>query len=174
MAVTITIHPTVDATSYVSLVEFKAWADQRLKSYAGKSDDQLSVAINAGAEYMDTRFDFYGYRKEAAQTREHPREQLYDSRGDKVDGVHQAVKDAQCAYAFMALSQELMAAPTRDESGRIVKSKDEAVGPIKTSVEYETIAGYEMPIFPAIDRLLYRHGLVRRKGGIGVGDVVRG
>lgn len=174
MAVTVTTSPTASATSYVSLAEFKAWCDQRLKTYAGKTDDQLGVAVNAGAEYMDVRFNFVGYRKDAAQAREWPRESAWDSRGDKVDGVHQAVKDAQCAYAFMALSQELMAAPTRDESGRVIKSKDEAVGPIKTSVEYETISGYEVPIFPAIDRLLYRHGLVVRKGGFSVGSVARG
>jgi hypothetical protein len=67
-----------------------------------------------------------------------------------------------------------MPSPTQDETLRVVKSKSEKVGPISTDVEYSEQAGYDMPVFPAIDRLLYRHGLVVRKGGIGVGTVTRG
>ena len=163
-----------DATSYVSLAEFKAWADQRLKVYAGKSDDQLAVAVNAATEYMDARFRFVGYRESSGQALEWPRNSAWDDRGDRVEGVPQVVKDACCGYAFLALSQELMPAPAQDESNRAVKSKSEKVGPIATDVEYSEALGYEVPIFPAIDRLLYRRGLVCRKGGLAIGQVARG
>lgn len=175
MAVTVNSTPSAPtATSYVSVAEFQAWADQRLKSLTGKSADELGAAVNAASEYMDTRFTFVGYRKDKFQSLEWPREQAWDSRGDRVESVPQAVKDACCGYAFLALSRELMPAPTRDGSGFVVKSKDEKVGPISESVEYDTSVGYDLPIFPAIDRLLYRHGLVHRKGGLSIGAVERG
>jgi hypothetical protein len=172
--VTVTTSPAEDATSYVSLAEFQAWADQRLKDISGKSDDQLGAALNAATEYMDIRFIFVGYREEVAQALEWPRRLAYDARGSRVVGVPQAVKDACCGYAFLALSTELMPSPTRDSSGLVVKSKDEKVGPISESVDYDHLAGYNMPVYPAIDRLLYRHKLVVRQGGISSGTVNRG
>lgn len=174
MAVIVKTFPDLDATGYVSVAEFSAWCAQNLKDTTGKTLDQLGKAVNDAALYMDTRFAFVGYRKDKAQEREWPRECAWDSRGDRVEGVPKAVKDAACAYAFIALSTELMAGPIRDDSGRVVKSKSEKVGPIAEEVEYDTFGGYELPIYPAIDRQLYRHGLVCRKGGIGVGSVERG
>lgn len=176
MPVTVNNTPSApDATSYVSLAEFQAWASQRLKVLTGKSEDEMSAAINAATEYMDTRFTFIGYRKEREQALEWPRNSAWDSRGDRVEGVPQAVKDACSGYAFLHLNGiELMPSPVVDESGRHVKSKSEKVGPISTDVEYADGAGYDMPLFPVVDRLLYRHALVVRKGGVGFGTVVRG
>jgi hypothetical protein len=175
MPVTVVTTPKApDATSYVSVADFEAWAAQRLRSLTGKTPDQLAVAVNTATEYMDSRFTFVGYREEATQALEWPRNQAWDNRGDRVEGVPKAVKDACYGYAFLALSQSLMPSPTQDESGRQVKSKSEKVGPIATDVEYSDKGGYDMPIFPEIDRLLYRHGLVVRRGGIGVGSVLRG
>lgn len=177
MAINVTTYPVVAATGYVSIAEFKAWCDQRLKSYAGKTDDAIGASCNLAAEYMDMRFRFVGYRKDKAQTREWPRSDAWDSRGDLVEGVPQAVKDACCEYAFRSLNGvDLLPDPTRDGSGRSVKSKAEQVGPIKTDVEYEPSSGYELPVFPSADRILTRQGLVDATaagGGISVGSVGR-
>lgn len=176
MPVTVTTYPTVDATSYASVVEFKAWAEQRLKTLTGYSDDQLGAALNVAAEYMDIRFKFKGRREVATQAREWPRSFVQDEMGYPINGMPPEVKTACCGYAFLALTTELMPSPTRDETGRSVKSKDEAVGPLKTSVEYDTSSGYELPIFPAVDRLLYRRGLVVRGtgGGLSIGTLELG
>lgn len=175
MAVTVTIHPDLAATGYVSVAEFKAWCDQRLKVYTGKTDDQIGAAINAGAEHLDATYQFHGYRKDKAQEREHPRENLWDSRGDKVDGVHKAVKDANCELGFRALNGvDLFPDPVRDGSGRVVKQKDEKVGPISESVTYDDRFAYDRPSFPKVTALLARHGLICSRSGISSGDVVRG
>lgn len=174
MAVTVvTTEGSASATAYVSVADFTAWCTQHLKDITGKTSDQLGKAVNDGAEYMDVRHRFIGYRLGATQAREWPRQSAWDVRNDKVEGIPQEVKDANCGYAFRALSAELMPDPTRDATGRVIKSKDEKVGPISESTEYETISGYDLPIFPAVDRLLYRRGLVCRQGGISSGDLVR-
>jgi len=179
MAVTVTTYPDPDATGYVSVAEFKAYCDQRLKAYAGKTDDQIGASINEGSEYMELRFQFVGYRKEKEQSREWPRSEAWDERGDLVEGVPQAVKDACCEYAFRRLNGiALLPDPERDDSGRSLKSKEEKVGPLATKVEYEAASGgYELPVFPSADRILVRRGLVRQapaSGGISVGEVARG
>lgn len=174
MAVTVTIYPDLAATGYVSVDTFKAYCDQRLKVYAGKSDDEIGVAINEASEYIDSRFKFPGHREFAEQSREWPRLQAYDSRGDRVEGIPSELRNACCEYAFRALSQSLMADPTRDESGRVIKSKDEKVGPISESVEYAEHAGFAMPIYPFADNMLYRRGLVIRSGGVSINTIRRG
>jgi hypothetical protein len=173
VAVTVTTYPDLNATGYISVAELTAWADQWLKDISGKSPDQLALAINTATEYMDTRFLFVGYRKDADQALEWPRSSAYNSRGDQVAGIPLAVKAACSGYAFMALSTELMPAPVNDGSNRTIKSKDEKVGPISESVEYDIASGYEMPVYPSIDRLLSRHGLILVKPSIFTGSVGR-
>lgn len=174
MAVTVTTYPTTDATSYASVADLQAWAAQRLKDVSGKTTDQLGAAVNAASEYMDVRFRFRGVREDHTQAREWPRDFVYDERGYRIDAVPQEVKDACCAYAFLVLGgAELLSAPDRDSSGRSLKMKREKVGPIEEQVEYVEAGGFELPMYPAIDRLLYRRDLVVRQGGIGVGCVGR-
>jgi len=178
MALTITVQtlpPVAGANAYVSVAFFKARMDAKLRSYAGKTDDQLIAAITAATEYVDTRFRFVGYRVAAGQSTEWPRQNAYDDRGDRVVGVPDAVMKATCDYAFRALSAELMPDATRDESGQVVKSKTEKVGPLEESVEYATYFA-SMPEYPAADRLLSSRGLVCSAaiGGFAVHNTARG
>lgn len=176
MPITVTTYPDLQANGYVSLAEARAYWAARLRTHPSTSDDDaVAAAVIKATQYLDTRFRFVGYRKDKGQLREWPRDDAYDDRGDSVDGVPQAVKDATCEYAFRALSTELMADPTRDDSGRVVVSKDEKVGPISESVEYSEFAGFEMPSYPAADRLLTQRGLVVVPAqGLGVGTLWRG
>jgi len=176
MAVLVTIHPELEATSYVDLTYFQAWCAQNLKDLTGQSTDAKSVAVNAAAEYMDARYlRLPGYRKLAGQLREYPRESAWDSRGDKITGVPKAWKDACCAFAFLSLGGVvLMPNQIGDEQGRALKMSREKVGPIETEVEYDNFGGYVLPIFPQIDRQLYRLGLAFGSGsGISTGSVGR-
>lgn len=175
MAVTVTIDPELEATSYVDLTYFQAWCAQNLKDLTGKDADAQSVAVNGAAEYMDARFlRLPGYRKEAGQLREYPRECAWDSRGDKITGVPKAWKDACCAFAFLALGGISLMPNQLGDEGRSVKKSREKVGPLETEVEYDSFGGYVLPVFPQIDRQLYRLGLACGSGGgIGVGSVGR-
>lgn len=170
----ITVYPDLAANGYVSLQEAKDYWSSRLKVVTGKTDAELEAAIILATQYLDLRFRFVGYRELQGQALEWPRSYAYDDRGDRVIGVPQAVKHACCEYAFRALSKELMADPTRDDSGRVVKSKEEKVGPISESVDYSEFSGFALPVYPFADRMLYQRRLVRRSpGGIGVSDIER-
>lgn len=174
MAVIVTTFPDAAATSYASVATLRAWAAQRLKDLGAATDDQLGVVLNEASEYMDIRFRFRGLRKDHAQAREFPRDDLYDERGYAIEGVPQEVQDACCAYAFLRRGGvELMPDPDYDSTGQAVKSKSEEVGPIKESVTYVEAAGFRLPTFPSIDRLLYRRRLTCEAGGISVGSVGR-
>ena len=171
--IVISTEGAADATAYVSVAEFKSWADQRLKDYSGKTDDQIGAAINAAAEFMDSEYKFVGYRKDKAQALEWPRESAWDVRGDKVDGVPNEIKLANSELGFRALSGDLRADPTRDPSGRVVKQKEEKVGPISESVTYDERFGYDRPMYPQVTALLRRRRLLVQSSGIGVGCVGR-
>ncbi len=171
MPVTLTVYPAEPFNSYASLAYFKARLDQKLRVYVGKTDDQLMAALVDATEYMDIRHSYVGYPAVAGQSRQWPREEAYDCRGDKVVGIHTALKDACCEYAWRGLSTELMPDPVADETGQVVKSKEEKVGPLSTSVTYETVKGMRVPTFPRADGLLYAAGLVRRRSGMTVGNL---
>jgi hypothetical protein len=177
MPITVTTYPDLQANGYVSLVEARAYWAERLKTHIKTSnDDEVAAAIIVASQYLDTRFRFVGYRKSSEQAREWPRSGAYDDRGDAVgEVVPIAVKHATCEYAFRALTAELMKDPTRDDSGRVVVSKDEKVGPLTEGVKYSEFAGFELPVYPAADRLLTQRGLVvKSAGGISISSIIRG
>jgi hypothetical protein len=174
MPITLTTYPTEPFNSYASLAYFKARLDVQLRVWAGKTDDQMSSALIAATEYMDVRHGYVGYPKVAGQSRQWPREEAYDCRGDKVTGIHVALQNACCEYAWRHLNGlDLMPDPTADEFGQVVKSKDEKVGPIATSIEYETSRGTRLPVYPKADSILYAAGLVVRRSGLTIGTVGR-
>jgi hypothetical protein len=174
MPIALTTHPAEPFNSYASLEYFKARLDNQLRVYTGKTDDQMRSALIAATEYADIRHAFVGYPKLAGQSRQWPREEAYDARGDKVVGVHVALQNATCEYAWRQLNGlELMPDPTADAFGQVVKSREEKVGPISESVTYETAYGRQLPIYPAADNLLTAAGLVRRRSGFTVGSLAR-
>jgi len=149
------------ANAYADLVFVRAYhADRGVDLSAPTATDvNLQAAIVRATDFLDKRWTFAGERRTRDQTTEHPRRDLYDRNGYLVTGVHQAVRQAVAELAQRALTQPLMADPTRDTTGRSVSSKLEAVGPLKEQVVYE--GGYNFPEYPAVDRLLIAAGLVR-------------
>jgi hypothetical protein len=129
----------------------------------------------AGTEYLDTRWNYVGYRFAKEQTTEWPRQNAYDDRGDKVDGIPSQVQRACMEYSWRALNGELWADPERDPSGRAVESKSSSVGPISDSVKYAR-ADADLPVYPVPDGLLRRRGLIAGAaiGGLGVLNTARG
>lgn len=162
MALVVQTYPTTTAgaNGYVSVQDLKDYLDERLRVYTGKTDLQLAAAIIEATTYVDVRFAYIGYRLDDDQDTEWPRQNVWDNRNDKIDGVPKAVKSATCEYAWRQLSAPLLADPERDASGQQVKSKSETVGPISTSTVYADRAGMDLPVYPLADKLLSSRGLV--------------
>jgi hypothetical protein len=124
------------------------------------------------------RHPYRGWRKLSTQNTQFPREGLYNNRGDLVTGIPTAAKDAQCEYAFRALSAPLVPDPVQDETGRSVKQRVQKVGTLEDLVTYDKFSRYDLPIYPYPDSLLRLAGLISSdrsvSGGIVVGNTARG
>jgi hypothetical protein len=174
LAIILTEHPAEPFNSYASIQYFKDRMDLKLRSYVGKTDDQIASALITATEYADIRWGFVGYMKEKGQSRQWPRLEAYDIRGDLIEGIPAALKNAVCEYAWRVLNGgELMPDPTLDERGQVIKSIAEKVGPIETDIVYDNTKGVRLPSYPNADNLLIAAGLVARKAGFTVGTLGR-
>lgn len=182
MAFTVqTLPPTDGANAYVTVADFRAYHTDRGRDVNDTlyPDAKVQAAIVQATQYLDVRFEYVGYRYAADQSTEWPRSAAYDNRGDRLVGIPVPVKQATFEYAYRALSDELLADPSRDDYGKAVKSKTESVGPIRESVEYADYGGFEMPAYPMADKLLTSRGLTCGSGqdnpsGLKVGTIGRG
>lgn len=173
--------PIASANAYVDAAYFSAYHADRGTDVSSYTTADVQFAIVRASQYLDVRFEYIGERVSSNQELEWPRQFAYDDRGNSVVGVPIAVKYAICEYALRALTVALLADPIQaDESGRPVKVREEAVGPIVEKIEYERGATYSMPDYPMADRLLVSRGLVSSgaaggsKAGLMVGTLSRG
>lgn len=161
------------ANAYVSVAEFKAYHDDRGNDYASivsVDPDDIEDAIVKATDYIDGRFRFVGEKRAGRdQVTEWPRTGAYDRDRYYVNDIPIEVKEAVMEYAFRALSADINPDPVRDDTGRVVQSKSEKVGPISESITYVNGGSYQFPKYPAADNRLLRTGLV-----ITGGQVVRG
>lgn len=148
-----------NANGYVTVVEFKAYHDDRGNDYSGNSDTVISKAIVRATDYLDKRFKFVGERGRVEQRTSWPRIDAEDSDGICRFGIPSEVKEATAEYALRALDGALAPDPARDATGQVVTSKSESVGPISESVSYGAGGAFVMPAYPAADRLLTVPGL---------------
>lgn len=157
--------PIAGANSYTDVASFRSyWSDRGVTTSPTYSDTAVEVALVKATQYLDLRFEYVGERVDRTQDLEWPRQFAYNDRGDYVTGIPTAVKHATIEYAYRALTVPLLTDPTSDESGLVVKSKEETVGPISQKLEYETQMGFTLPDYPLADRILISRGLV--KGGL--------
>jgi hypothetical protein len=158
------------ANSYLDVAAFKAYHDDRGADYSGFTDPQIEAALIRATDYLDQRFSFTGKKiRGRDQTTEWPRTGVTDRDGYGVDGLPHEVTGACAEYAIRALSLPLSPDPVRDDTGALVQSKSETVGPITESVAYVGGALFALPKYPAADQRLIRAGFVRTGG-----EVVRG
>jgi hypothetical protein len=173
--------PVTSANAYVDAAFFVTYHTDRGTDVSSHSTDEVQFAIVRATQYLDLRFEYIGERSLSNQELEWPRQFAYDDRGNSVAGLPVVVKWATCEYALRALTASLIADPSQaDDSGRAVKVREEAVGPIVEKVEYERGATYSMPDYPIADRMLISRGLVLSgaaggsKAGLMVGTLSRG
>lgn len=164
------------ANAYVTVAAFKAYCDLRGYAYASPvayTDDQIAVAIIKATDYVDGRFKFRGTRRNdpLTQPTQFPRANAWDDDGRGISGIHPALKNAVCEYAFRALTGvTLNPDPVRDSSGQAVKSFSKKAGPVEQSYEYANAGSVTFPRYPLADRMLANAGLLASSNG----ETVRG
>jgi len=154
----------VGANSYLDVVGFKAYHDDRGNDYSTYSDAQIGAALIRATDYLDDRFDFIGYKYTGIdQPTEWPRADAWTSDDFCAEGIPVAVVEATAEYALRSLAAPLAPDPTRGGTGGVIKSISERVeGAVSRSVEYvDGSETYGMPDYPLADAKLYRAGLVR-------------
>lgn len=148
-----------NADSYVSLTfadgYFGAVSDG---DWTGDNSTK-EAALVAATRYFDVRWKFYGSRSNKNNDLEWPRD-------TDATLIPVAVRRAVCEYAKVALTESLWASQEEDESGRILTSLSEKVGPIEESKTF-TPGGQRqnwrsLPAGDAYARRVARGGRVTR------------
>ena len=164
-----------DANSYVDLVTFKAYHDDRGNVYAPASDTLIGQALIKATDYLDQRFPYVGMKLSGFnQVTEWPRFRAYDRDRRIVNGIPLAVKEATCEYAFRALTTNpiLNPDPTISPTGSRIQSVSETMeGVGSKDVTYAVDQPWNMPEYPAADAKLHKAGLVRSRSS---GNLSRG
>lgn len=150
-----------DANGYITLVEFKAYHDDRGNDYSASDDAAIEQAIVKATDYLDARYRFIGWKRAKDQATAWPRYDARDSNGDYQDGIPQVLKDATAEMAFRALSGDIIPDPDYDATGQQVAATSTKAGPITDTVEYRVTPGHvNTPAYPKVEGMLKRLGLI--------------
>jgi hypothetical protein len=157
------------ATSYMTVLEFKTYHDDRGNDYSSYTTTKIEAALVVASDHLDTRFEYVGEPLSGqSQATEWPRLDAIDNRDRTIFGIPTVVKEATAEYALRHLAgTTLDPDPTQDAYGQTVKLKREKVGPIEEETEYAGDGTVERPpSYPSADKKLIRAGLVIRPGTV--------
>lgn len=158
-----------NANGYISTVTFRAYMDDRARTYTD-DDDAISAAIITASDYVDQRYAYKGRKQGGRDQRQQwPRTSCFDRDRFAIMGIPQEVKDATCEYTARALVGTLNPDPVVDPSGQKVAKSKQTVGPIDVETEYfEGSQGSQPPLsdYPAADYYLKRGGFIDGGGNI--------
>jgi hypothetical protein len=161
------------ANAYVTVAYFKQYHDDRGNSYAPPlfaDDPAIEKAIVKATDYLDARFRFRGTRAHGQrdQSTQWPRYDATDDDGEYIYGIPDALARACCEYALRVASAPLAPDPTNPMLGRGVKSFSQSAGPVSQSFTFESGgASYQLPRYPAADKLLSLAGLLESTSELG-------
>lgn len=133
------------ADSYFAVRAIEKWSNLTL--------EEKQIALVKATDYVETKYGpklskFKRLRNE--QSLQFPKLKFL-FQGSLVSGTPVTWKKAVCEYALISTSQELFAAPKKDEPQ--VTSKEVTVGPITTKTAFSLGQGSSYNQFPAADRL---------------------
>lgn len=134
-----------DATSYITLEDFRQYWENRGADYSGEADADLQVKLNLATEYLDNLHVWEGYKQSNSQSLEFPRDDCIDRNGiDQGGVVPQAIKDALCVAAkYLLDGNEILGV-----SGNV---QSRSMGPVSVSFG----SGGEKPIkLDKVERLV--------------------
>jgi hypothetical protein len=157
-----------NADAFVSLTDCDTYFTNRQGSAAwndaGVTDEEQEAAIRNSTAYLDRRYHglWRGMRIELNQALDWPRQDIIDVDGFAVDAasVPQAVIDACCEGAVLALSEDLL--PDIANTG-IISEETVAVGSVRSTTKYEG-GKSQIKSFRKIETLL--RGLIHPTGTI--------
>jgi hypothetical protein len=127
-----------DADSYISLADWKTWADGRARSYTDYADSIIEARIRFSFDYTNTYRRFKAITLTSTQAGEFPRDGLVDWNGRAVTGVPNRVVWANCEFTWAQLIGGEDLYQNLDRGGRVAS---ESVGPISVSYFADAPAG---------------------------------
>jgi hypothetical protein len=145
-----------DSNAYLSVAAFKAYCDDRGKSYSGFSDTQIQQAIVRSSDYADIRWRYKGIRLSTGQAMEFPRiDAAYDD-GEPILGVPDEMVQAVAEYSLLELNGTTLAPnPAYDTTNFDLQSIAQQVGDVSESKTFASSSGRRsFRDYPSADRKL--------------------
>lgn len=156
------------ANAYISVSEYKSyWADRGIDLSAVATADAEAAIVKA-TQYIDTRFEYYGLPLNGRdQTTQFPRQYLYDSWGNSIDGIPREVKNACAEYAYYDGTVTLSQTITSSEQG--VTKKRDKVDVLEEERTYSSSSGSSSTwnIYQIADAILSNSGFVVTQWTVG-------
>lgn len=117
-------------------------ADQIMENYgnstdwSGASQDEKEYSIREATRFLDINYTWDGYKVDADQTTQWPRDSVYDEDGNLIDNdiVHQLVKEA-CTYLALQVIKGDVLIEDFENKSKVKKTKD-VIGPLTEEREY--------------------------------------
>jgi len=153
----------VDANAYINVAFFDAYfTDLNNETAIDAEVADKQAAIIEATQYIDDRFTYKGCPLNSVadgQNTQFPRSDLYDGRGDLVEGLPLRLQQATAEYALRALSGALLPDPERaDNGGQVILQRDRVEGAVETETRYaEGVNQGALRPFPKADRLLQQY-----------------
>jgi hypothetical protein len=119
---------TVGFNSYISLADFKAWADLRAYDYTSYTDAQIEAAtVVSAVDFIDPNYTFKGTKVSDTQPMDLPTSEV--AIADIANGAAQATWQQLKGFLFVDQS-------TQSVNGKVT-SESKSVGSLSKSVDYE-------------------------------------
>lgn len=133
------------ADSYFALTSNSTWS--------GLSSSAKQILLIKASSYADDRFrlNYMSIMLNKDQSTEFPRYPYANYQGYMVEGIPDLFKQAICEYALFANSNSFYLDPSYSNEGTVI-SKSSTVGPISTSVTYESGGQGTLKQIPTGDR----------------------
>jgi hypothetical protein len=151
-----------NANSYLSVVDFKAYHDDRGNVWSNYGTPEIEQALVIAADYVDRRYPYRGTRRSGRdQALEWPRISATDADGNAIDSgsIPNEVEWASADLAFTQLTESLFQTVSFDESGGQVIEVTDEVGSVRSTRKYSDEGGgtpAAWRTFPSSDSLLWR------------------
>lgn len=149
-----------DANTYNDISDLDAYfalTGRDVTVWSAASTAEKEAAAIIATQYLEGRFGsrYIGYKRDRPQGLEWPRGEAYDPNGWLFanNKVPREITDAHAELSFREFSGTLLA---DNVTGNVKKTSDQ-VGPLKTSVEYQTgSAGDSNPMYGMVELILRR------------------
>lgn len=144
------------ATTYADIDDLKSYWFNQGYDFDSLSDNEMKRLLNKSTAYIDSNYDFPGYRATSTQSLEWVRESAYYLDGYDIDNdvVPSEVLKAVCEMAYLLNAGNDPNAIIEKE-GKVV-AESVKVDVISESKKYEEGSVMYTDIYPSVDNLLYR------------------